>query len=94
VDAATRPHIATGTALGSLGTLGYGDLFWLGSATGHALVLAWGCGGQLVYIVPDLDLVVVTTATWQGLGTGAQAQTTAIAGLIVNGILPAVPSTQ
>jgi CubicO group peptidase (beta-lactamase class C family) len=90
VDEATRPHIATGTALGSLGTLGYGDLFWLGSATGHAFVLAWGYGGRLVYVVPDLDLVVVTTAMWQGLGTGAGAQTAAIAGLIVNGVLPAV----
>jgi CubicO group peptidase (beta-lactamase class C family) len=90
VDEATRDHIATGTALGAMGTLRYGDLWWLGSTGGHAFVLAWGYGGQLVCIVPDLDLVVVTTATWQGLGTGAGPQTAAIAGLIVNGILPAV----
>ena len=94
VDEATRDHVATGTALGAMGTLRYGDLWWLGSARGHGFVLGWGYGGQLVYIVPDLDLVVVTTATWQGLGTGAGAQTAAIAGLIVNGILPAVQRSQ
>ncbi len=90
VDEATRNHVHTGRTLGAYGLLQYGDLFWLGSAAGHAFVLASGYGGQTVYIVPDLDLVVVTTATWQGLGNGAEAQTAAIAGLIVNGILPAV----
>jgi len=94
VDEATRDHVATGTALGAMGTLRYGDLWWLGSTAGHAFVLAWGYGGQLVWIVPDFDLVVVTTATWQGLRTGAQAQTAAIAGLIVNRILPAVRISQ
>jgi CubicO group peptidase (beta-lactamase class C family) len=90
VAEATRNHIATGGGLGSLGPMWYGDLWWLGSAAGHDFVLARGYGGQLVYIVPDLDLVVVTTATWQGLGGGAEAQAAAIAGLIVSGILPSV----
>lgn len=90
VDEATRTHIATGIGLGSLGLVTYGDLWWLGSVGGHAFTLAWGYGGQLVCIVPGLDLVVVTTATWQGLGSGAGPQAVAIADLIATGILPAI----
>jgi CubicO group peptidase (beta-lactamase class C family) len=74
-----------------LGTLGYGDLWWLGRAEGYDVVLAWGYGGQYVYVVPTLELVVVTTATWQGLGTGAGPQVAAIADLITSRIVPAVP---
>ncbi len=90
VDEATRSHLGTGAVLGSLGGLTYGYLWWLGRAGGHDVVLAWGYGGQLIWIVPDLDLVVVTTATWQGLGGTAVAQAASIAGVIVNGIMPAV----
>ena len=90
VDEATRSHLGTGAVLGSLGSLTSGFLWWIGRAGGHAVVLAWGYGGQLIWIVPDLDLVVVTTATWQGLGGTAAAQAASIAGAIVNGIMPAV----
>ena len=78
--------------LGALGAVGYGDLWWLGGVGGNDVVLGWGYGGQLVYIVPGLDLVVVTTARWQGLGGGVGQQTTAIANLIVDRITPAVHS--
>ncbi|HEU4587876.1 MAG TPA: serine hydrolase [Gemmatimonadales bacterium] len=89
IDGATQRHLATSTALGALGVLDYGELWWLGTANGHRVVLGWGHGGQFIYVVPDLDLVVVTTATWQGLGANARAQETAIANLIVNGITAA-----
>ena len=39
----------------------YGYLFWLTTIRGHAVAIAWGWGGQLVYVVRDLDLVVVFT---------------------------------
>jgi CubicO group peptidase (beta-lactamase class C family) len=52
--------------------------------------LAWGYGGQYVYVVPALELVVVTTATWQGLGMTAGSQMAAIADLITDRIVPAV----
>ena len=91
VDESTRPHLETGTSLGALGVLDYGDLWWVGRYSGHDFVLAWGYGGQLVWMVPDLDLVVVTTATWQGLGSGAGSQAAAIAGLVLTGIARSVP---
>ena len=90
IDEVTSRHLGTGTPLGALGVLDYGDLWWLGAANGHRVVPAWGHGGQFIYVVPDLALVVVTTATWEGIGGDAHAQETAIANLIVNGISPTI----
>jgi CubicO group peptidase (beta-lactamase class C family) len=90
IDEVTRRHLGTGTPLGALGVLDYGDLWWFGAVNGHRVVLAWGHGGQFIFMAPDLALVVVTTATWQGIGGDAHAQETAIANLIVNGISPSV----
>ncbi|GLY99074.1 serine hydrolase [Actinoplanes sp. NBRC 103695] len=40
---------------------GFGFGFWLRDIAGHHVAMAWGYGGQLIYIVKDLDLVVVMT---------------------------------
>jgi len=39
----------------------YGYNFWLRALAGHDVAVAWGFGGQMIYIVKDLDLVVVMT---------------------------------
>jgi CubicO group peptidase (beta-lactamase class C family) len=39
----------------------YGYDFWLRDIAGHHTAMAWGSGGQMIYIVKDLDLVVVMT---------------------------------
>jgi len=39
----------------------YGYDFWLRDIAGHHVAMAWGSGGQLIYIIKDLDLVVVLT---------------------------------
>ena len=90
LEAATTRQLSTGTGLAGLGTLDYGYLWWVGRVGGRDVALAWGHGGQYVYVVPSLELVVVTTATWQGLGTGAGQQMAAIADLISNRIFPSV----
>jgi CubicO group peptidase (beta-lactamase class C family) len=41
---------------------GYGLGWWLRSARGYDIYFAWGYGGQYVFVVPDLELTVVTTS--------------------------------
>ena len=40
----------------------YGYGFWIRELAGYDSYYAWGYGGQFVFIVPDLQLVVVTTS--------------------------------
>lgn len=41
--------------------LSYGYLWWLRTQGGHPSGIAVGFGGQFVYVIPDLDMVVVMT---------------------------------
>jgi CubicO group peptidase (beta-lactamase class C family) len=40
----------------------YGYGFWIRDFAGYKSHYAWGYGGQFIFIIPDLDLVVVTTS--------------------------------
>ena len=57
---------------------------------GHRLALAWGYGGQFIALIPDLNLVIVTTADWQLTTADADQSEMQILNLMANGILPAV----
>ena len=41
----------------------YGYGWWIRELAGHSTYYAWGFGGQYIFVVPDLDLVVVTTSS-------------------------------
>ena len=41
----------------------YGYGWWIRELAGHDAYYAWGFGGQYIFVVPDLDLVVVTTSS-------------------------------
>lgn len=69
----------------------YGYLWWIDVV--NDAFMAWGYGGQFVYVAPDRDLVVVATTEWglvdgMGIPAGLSAQ---VLGVIVNGVLPAAP---
>jgi CubicO group peptidase (beta-lactamase class C family) len=41
----------------------YGYGWWIRELAGREAYYAWGYGGQYIFLVPDLDLVVVTTSS-------------------------------
>jgi CubicO group peptidase (beta-lactamase class C family) len=59
VAASTRPH-STPPPNGNGESYGY--QWWVSGQAGHPSFLAIGKGGQLVQVVPDLDLVMVITS--------------------------------
>ena len=40
----------------------YGYGWWMRELAGHWVYYAWGYGGQFIFVVPDLELVAVTTS--------------------------------
>lgn len=43
--------------------MGYGYMWWHGTSGDHDIWFAWGHGGQLVVIISDLNMVVVSSAS-------------------------------
>ena len=56
VQTATQKHVAADILNDD-----YGYLWWVTTVDGHAAYYAAGFGGQFIYVIPDLDLVVVMT---------------------------------
>jgi CubicO group peptidase (beta-lactamase class C family) len=58
VRASTQTQVPTGRTFAP----GYGYQWWTMTEQGHRGFAAIGLGGQLIEVIPDLDLVVVTTS--------------------------------
>jgi CubicO group peptidase (beta-lactamase class C family) len=84
IDEATAPQIQ------GAGTYFYGYQMWLGRSLVHKREIDWaagmGLGGQRVFVIPSLDLVVVMTA---GLYT-SPLQGTLTSDILNDVVLPAV----
>ena len=39
--------------------------WWINTLSGHTLYTAIGWGGQKIHVIPDLDIVIVTTSQTQ-----------------------------
>jgi len=62
-----------GDILNAIREIEYGYLWWSGVSGSHRFNFAWGHGGQLICVIPDLDMVIVTTATGLGGQFGQEA---------------------
>jgi CubicO group peptidase (beta-lactamase class C family) len=91
LEAGTLPQFAWREIYGAQRGTTYGYLWWLAQPPAIAATFAWGFGGQFVYVVPSLDLVVVTTTEWRGISaeTSPTMFASSILTIIVNDILPA-----
>lgn len=59
VTTATSQH-ASVVGLGGA-DVGYGYMWWVGQVDGNPAFLAWGFGGQVIRVVPNLRLVIVVS---------------------------------
>lgn len=66
----------------------YGYGWWTRNAHGFNVRFAWGYGGQFIFIVPDLQLVVVATS--DANASRYWGHTNAVQALLENEIIPAV----
>ena len=41
--------------------IGYGELWWTRTISGYDMVVGWGYGGQRLYLIPALNIVMVAT---------------------------------
>ncbi|WP_214405046.1 serine hydrolase domain-containing protein [Pseudonocardia lacus] len=83
ITAATSAHVGTGGRQ----LPGYGYQWWVGTAGGHPAFAAAGFGGQLIEVVPDLDLVVVVRTD---VTNGPGAPPNDYAGMVDAVIVPAL----
>ena len=67
----------------------YGYGWWIRELAARDVYYAWGFGGQFIFVVPDVDAVIVTTAL-ETRGTGRHTHRTAILDL-VEGIIANLP---
>ncbi|MGD8538515.1 MAG: serine hydrolase [Candidatus Aminicenantes bacterium] len=67
--------------------IGYGYQWWLAQAGGYDVCFALGHGGQVIVNVPELNMVIVTTANWEVSPEVSGYQINAVLNLIANFIL-------
>jgi CubicO group peptidase (beta-lactamase class C family) len=66
---------------------GYGYGWFLSAVHGFPMFYAWGYGGQFIFVIPDLELTVVTTSDPDVLREGEHLR--AIRRMLSDGIVPA-----
>ncbi len=82
IRAATTQQVPAGAA--GAGD-GYGYLWWVDrTASGYDTAIAWGYGGQLVEVVPELELVAVVSTESDLRTAGTSVHPTALVFNVVN----------
>ncbi|MDH3733100.1 MAG: beta-lactamase family protein [Gemmatimonadota bacterium] len=88
VGSATSPQFGWRSSYGALDRYTYGYLWWVSESETERAYLAWGYGGQFVYVVPSLNLVVVATTDWKLLSAegGPASLEQSVLGVLIEGI--------
>ena len=83
-----QDHTGSGTVRETQTSWGYGYLWWTTQLGGFSTYSAAGFAGQYILIIPDLDMVIVSTAAFPSTFELADIQQDKIIELIVDYILP------
>jgi CubicO group peptidase (beta-lactamase class C family) len=76
---------------GPINTTNYGFLWWIDREPFRDAFFAWGWGGQFIYCVPALELVVVTSTNSPALDEITRREVEkSVLELIIDRVLPAV----
>lgn len=75
---------------GALHKIGYGYLWWLGELNGFKSQLAIGHGGQFIIIIPELEMIVITTSEAYVYWDEADIQEREVLNLVADYILTAL----
>lgn len=67
----------------------YGYGWWMRTLAGHPTYYAWGYGGQFIFVIPDLDAVIVTTSS-PNPGPDRRRHRSALDHLIACDLTPAI----
>ena len=67
----------------------YGYGWWMRTFAGHPAYYAWGYGGQFIFVVPDLDAVIVVTSS-PNPGAGRRSHRRELDDLIGCDLVPAI----
>jgi CubicO group peptidase (beta-lactamase class C family) len=77
---------------GAFKNYNYAYLWWLGQINDYDLFMGYGYGGQFVVVFPSLNLIVVSTASYQVDPDTSTIQEWAIFDIIARYILPSISS--
>jgi CubicO group peptidase (beta-lactamase class C family) len=74
-----------GPISGVLDDGGYGFQWWLDASP--TAYVAWGYGGQFIWVVPSRDLVVVAATHWGGIGYERAAEQARAVGSLIDDLV-------
>jgi CubicO group peptidase (beta-lactamase class C family) len=90
INESWNDHLNSSSTWGSLSDIGYGYLWWMGKINNYSVKLAIGHGGQYIVIVPQLNLIIVSTSNSYLDWDEADKQERGILEIVSKYILPAV----
>ena len=71
----------------------YGYGWWMRTMAGRRVYYAWGYGGQFIFVVPDVDMVVALTSS-PDPGEGRRSHLRAVYNMVEDQLIPAAVRTR